>query len=108
MNNLQKFKILNKWSRSIYKNTDDIIVSSPSFKDYFINELNIKDKSFIMKALANNEVEENSEQITYDEEGNPVPYKLTYVLKSDQSTSILDAKAEYKLKKKLFLLCQQK
>ena len=40
------FKILHKWSRSIYKNTDDIIVSSPSFKDYFINELNIKDKSF--------------------------------------------------------------
>lgn len=36
----------------------------------------------------------------YDEAGNPVPYKLTFVLKSDQSTSILDAKAEFKLKKK--------
>lgn len=40
------FKILKKWSISIYKNCDDIFVSSPSFKDYFINELKITDKSY--------------------------------------------------------------
>lgn len=40
------YKILYKWSVSLYKKCDKIIVSSPSFKDYFFNELNIKDKGF--------------------------------------------------------------
>lgn len=40
------YKILFKWSVSLYKKCDDILVSSPSFKDYFVNELKITDKSF--------------------------------------------------------------
>jgi len=44
--NSLKYKILYKWSKSLYKRCDDIIVSSPSFKEYFNNVLNIKEKSF--------------------------------------------------------------
>ena len=40
------YKILYKWSTSLYKKCDKIIISSPSFKDYFINELHIADKGF--------------------------------------------------------------
>ena len=40
------YKILYKWSVSLYKKCDEIIISSPSFKDYFENELGIKDKKF--------------------------------------------------------------
>ena len=41
------YKILYKWSKSLYEKCDEIIVSSPSFKEYFENELNIKDKKFV-------------------------------------------------------------
>lgn len=40
------YKILYKWSVSLYKKFDKIIISSPSFKDYFFNELKITDKQF--------------------------------------------------------------
>ena len=40
------YKFLYKWSVSLYKKCDKIIISSPSFKEYFFNELNIKDKGF--------------------------------------------------------------
>ena len=40
------YKILYKWSVSLYKNCDKIIISSPSFKNYFKNELHITDKGF--------------------------------------------------------------
>lgn len=40
------YKILYKWSVSLYKKCDKIIISSPSFKDYFANELHITDKGF--------------------------------------------------------------
>ena len=40
------YKILYRWSVSLYKKCDKIIVSSPSFKDYFVNELHITDKLF--------------------------------------------------------------
>lgn len=40
------YKLLYKWSVSLYRECDKIIVSSPSFKDYFENELHIKDKGF--------------------------------------------------------------
>jgi len=40
------YKILYKWSVSIYRSTNDIFVSSPSFKKYFVNELKITNKSF--------------------------------------------------------------
>ena len=40
------YKTLYKWSVSLYKNCDRIIISSPSFKEYFENELHITDKGF--------------------------------------------------------------
>lgn len=40
------YKILFKWSKSIYKRCDRIVISSPSFKNYFENELEVKDKVF--------------------------------------------------------------
>ena len=36
----------------------------------------------------------------YDENGNPLPYKLTFVLKCNQDMNVIDAKADYKSKKK--------
>lgn len=32
----------------------------------------------------------------FDEDGNPTPYKLTFILKCDQNLNIMDAKADYK------------
>lgn len=40
------YKMLFKWSKSIYERCDRIVVSSPSFKNYFENELGTKDKVF--------------------------------------------------------------
>ena len=40
------YKLLYKWSVSLYKKCDEIIVSSPSFKEYFEKELHIADKKF--------------------------------------------------------------
>ena len=40
------YKILYKWSVSLYKKCDKIIISSPSFKQYFNEELHISDKGF--------------------------------------------------------------
>lgn len=40
------FKIIRKWSKSIYSRCDRIVISSPSFKDYFVKELHIEDKVF--------------------------------------------------------------
>ena len=40
------YKILYKWSKYIYQRCDRIVISSPSFKEYFEKELNIKDKVF--------------------------------------------------------------
>lgn len=45
MNSLT-YKILYKWSKNLYTKCDDIVISSPSFKNYFYDVLNIKDKSF--------------------------------------------------------------
>ena len=36
----------------------------------------------------------------YDENGNPLPYKLTFILKCNQDMNVIDARAEYKSKKK--------
>ena len=36
----------------------------------------------------------------YDDNGNPLPYKLTFVLKCNQDMNVIDARAEYKSKKK--------
>lgn len=40
------YKVLFKWSKSIYSKCDRIVISSPSFREYFEKELNIKDKVF--------------------------------------------------------------
>ena len=40
------FRIIRKWSKSIYSRCDRIVISSPSFKDYFVKELHIEDKGF--------------------------------------------------------------
>ena len=40
------YKLLYRWSCSIYSKCDRIIISSPSFKDYFENVLHISDKGF--------------------------------------------------------------
>lgn len=40
------YKILFKWSKSIYSKCDKIVISSPSFKDYFEKELGIVNKTF--------------------------------------------------------------
>ncbi|MBR0302082.1 MAG: glycosyltransferase, partial [Bacilli bacterium] len=40
------YKILYRWSKSLYEKCDEIIISSPSFKDYFNNVLKISDKKF--------------------------------------------------------------
>lgn len=40
------YKILFKWSKAIYSKCDRIVISSPSFKEYFEKELGIKDKVF--------------------------------------------------------------
>ncbi len=39
-------KILYKWSKSIYSKFNRIVISSPSFKEYFEKELHIEDKVF--------------------------------------------------------------
>lgn len=40
------YKILYKWSVSLYKKCDEIAISSPSFKNYFNDVLKISDKKF--------------------------------------------------------------
>lgn len=41
------YKILFAWSKSLYRKCDEIVVSSPSFIDYFNNVLGIKDKKYV-------------------------------------------------------------
>jgi len=41
------YKVLYKWSVSLYKKVDQIIVSSPSFVNYFNDVLHISDKKFV-------------------------------------------------------------
>lgn len=40
------YKILFKWSKSLYSKCDKLLISSPSFKDYFLNVLGIE-KTFV-------------------------------------------------------------
>lgn len=41
------YKFLLKWSKDLYKQVDKVIVSSPSFVDYFKNVLELPDKEYI-------------------------------------------------------------
>lgn len=40
------YKILYRWSKRLYEQCDEIVISSPSFKNYFNNVLKITDKKF--------------------------------------------------------------
>ena len=80
------YMILYKWSKSIYQRADRIVISSPSFREYFENELNIKDKVFnvvnqpILNSNKHNEpiVYENKHNIVYA--GNIGKLQLTDLL----------------------------
>ena len=66
------YKILYKWSKAIYSKCDKIVISSPSFKEYFENELGIKDKVFnvVNQPILNSN--KHSEEIKYQNKHNLV------------------------------------
>ena len=66
------YKILYKWSKAIYEKCDRIVISSPSFKEYFEKELNIKDKVFnvVNQPILNST--KHSEPIVYENKHNLV------------------------------------
>ena len=66
------YKILFKWSKSIYSKCDRIVISSPSFREYFEKELNIKDKVFnvVNQPILNST--KHSEPIRYENKHNLV------------------------------------
>lgn len=41
------YKFLYSWSRNLYKKCDEIIISSPSFKDYFYDVLKLINKEYV-------------------------------------------------------------
>ena len=66
------YKILYKWSKAIYSKCDKIVISSPSFKEYFENELGIRDKVFnvVNQPILNSN--KHSEEIKYQNKHNLV------------------------------------
>ena len=70
--NSLSYKILYKWSKAIYSKCDKIVISSPSFKEYFENELGIKDKVFnvVNQPILNSN--KHSEEIKYQNKHNLV------------------------------------
>ena len=66
------YKILYKWSKAIYSKCDRIVISSPSFKEYFQKELNIVDKVFnvVHQPILNST--KKSEPVIYDNKHNLV------------------------------------
>ncbi len=64
------YKILYRWSKSLYEKCGEIIISSPSFKDYFNNVLKISDKNFpvVYQPILNSK--ENLEPIVYEKRHN--------------------------------------
>ena len=66
------YKILFKWSKSIYSKCDRIVISSPSFREYFEKELDIKDKVFnvVNQPILNST--KHAEPIKYENEHNLV------------------------------------
>lgn len=65
------YKILYKWSVSLYKKCDEIVLSSPSFREYFEKELKITDKGFrhINQPILNSKVKD-VEPIKYEKKHN--------------------------------------
>jgi len=67
------YKILYRWSKSIYSKCDRIVISSPSFKEYFEKELNIKDKVFnVVNQPILNSSNRSNEPIVYQNKHNLV------------------------------------
>lgn len=66
------YKMLYKWSVSLYKNCDKILISSPSFKDYFVNELHISDKGFSVVNQPIIKSNKSAEPIVYKNKNNLV------------------------------------
>ena len=66
------YKILFKWSKNIYSKCDRIVISSPSFREYFEKELDIKDKVFnvVNQPILNST--KHAEPIKYENEHNLV------------------------------------
>ena len=66
------YKILYKWSKSIYSRCDRIVISSPSFREYFEKELCVKDKVFnvVYQPILNST--KNSEPIRFENKHNLV------------------------------------
>lgn len=64
------YKIIYKISKSIYSRLDRIIVSSPSFKEYFENVLKIKDKGFAVVYQSAMESKKDIEPKVYNNKHN--------------------------------------
>lgn len=64
------YKILYKWSKNLYEKCDEIVISSPSFKEYFNNVLKITDKKFpvVYQPIINSK--ESLEPIVYTKKHN--------------------------------------
>ena len=64
------YKILYRWSKNLYEKCDEIIISSPSFKNYFNDVLHINDKKFplVYQPILNSK--ENLEPVVYERKHN--------------------------------------
>ena len=69
--NSLSYRIIRRWSKSIYSRCDRIVISSPSFKDYFVKELHIEDKVF---NVVNQPIIQSSKVLE------PIKYQNTYNL----------------------------
>jgi len=64
------YKILYRWSQKLYQKCDEIVISSPSFKQYFNDVLKISDKRFpvVYQPILNSK--ETLEPIVYEKKHN--------------------------------------
>ena len=64
------YKILYRWSKKLYEKCDEIIISSPSFKQYFNDVLRITDKKFpvVYQPILNSK--ESFEPIVFEKKHN--------------------------------------
>ena len=64
------YKILYRWSKKLYEKCDEIIISSPSFKQYFNDVLRITDKKFpvVYQPILNSK--ESLEPIVFEKKHN--------------------------------------
>ncbi|MCH5180024.1 MAG: glycosyltransferase family 4 protein [Erysipelotrichales bacterium] len=67
-NNSLMYKLLLKWSKKLYKSTDKILVSSPSFKDYLKNVIgyNVENCEYVPQLTNEYKVPSKEEIVEYD------------------------------------------